>query len=185
MSIQIKFYAFERISSVMSREFGSIKKGDEEDYSFFLMPMETNLLKANRIHRINNGRRAIEAIRVCLFIIDGYMNQKEYDLDEYITKENEAYINALLMSFDPFTNEEIKTKLEEENFDFNNTADLRNLFSVPVMCLVRIEKSIELWTKENGVSGYFDFIEGQIGGAIKHDDVEMNFNICLPAEEDE
>jgi len=171
----VKYHAFERIPSQMARIFGTIPKGREDDYNMILFPMESNLVKMNRIHGINNGRRAMEAILACLFIVDGYLNKKEYDLSNFISAENEAYINGLLMSFDPFTNEEIKSALESD-YDLSSPKDLADYFCVPVRCLLRIAKSIDLWTKEFGVNGYFDFLEGQLGATIERND-KMDFTI--------
>lgn len=50
-------------------------------------------------------------------------------------------------------------------------------------CLLRIEKSIELWTKELGVNGYFKFIEDQIGHLIEKDE-KMDYTIMLKGEDD-
>ena len=175
MKKKINLYAFEKISHNMAKRFGTIRKGEEENYSMLLFPMEGNLLKVNRIHRINNGRRALEAIRVCLLMVDGYLNQIDYDLDEYITANNRIYLDALLMSFDPFTNDKVKI-LVEQQFQIDSAAGLEEYFKLPVMCLIRIEKSIETWTKELGVNGYFDFLESQIGKTVPDDD-EMNFTV--------
>jgi len=32
-----------------------------------------------------------------------------------------------------------------------------------IKCLLRIEKSIDLWTKELGINGYFTFLENTFG----------------------
>ena len=72
------YSAFERISINMSREFGTIKKGKEEDFAFAMFPIESNLLKVNRRLKTNNGRFAIEAIKICLFKIYGYIIRTEY-----------------------------------------------------------------------------------------------------------
>lgn len=162
----------------MAKEFGTIKKGNEEEYSFILFTIEANLLKINRIFKINNGRRAIEAIHACLFIINGYLNQKEYELSEYVTKDNEPYVKGLLASFDPFTNEQILGVAVQES-DLKSPEYLREFFSVPIKCLLRIEDSVALWTKLSGVNGYFNFLENQLGQSVQHDD-KMNFTIAMP-----
>ncbi len=181
MKKSVNYSAFERISSNMAREFGTIRKGEEEAYNQLLLPMESNLLKKNRNSQINNGRRAIEAIHICLFTVHGYLTETEYDLSDYITNENIAYTEGLLMSFDPFTNEELRHVLETER-DLNSITYLQKYFAIPIMCLLRIEKSIELWTKEYGISGYFDFIEEHIGRKLVHDD-KMDFTIVLQEQQ--
>lgn len=44
----MQLYQFEKIYSQMEKEFGKIRKGDEETYSMLLLPMESNALKIHR-----------------------------------------------------------------------------------------------------------------------------------------
>ena len=101
------YSVFERISSNMAREFGTIKKGKEEQYSMLLLPIESNIIRANRKNGVNNGRRAMEAIKISLFTINGYLNGWEYDFGKYLTAKNKDYVDAILHAVDPFTNEEL------------------------------------------------------------------------------
>lgn len=176
------YYKLERISSRMAKEFGTIPKSDEEEYSFLLYPMEGNLLKLHRKDSLGNGRHAIDAIHMCLLKIDGYINGIEYDYDRFITDENRAFLEGLLASFDPFTNQEIFT-IANKTYDLNSSDDLKKYFETPVKCLLRIEKSIELWTKELGVNGYFKFIEEQMGHLVEKDD-KMNYTLMLKSMDD-
>jgi len=169
MKKQVNTYQFGKISSHMARNFGVIEKYLEGDYANILLPIESNLIRVNRKSGINNGRYAIEAIHICLFIIDGYINQIEYDLDPFISSKNEPYLSVLLMTFDPFTNEVIRHTAESD-CDISSKEGLHNFFEAPVKCLLRIKKSIELWTKEYGNAGYFEFMERQIGTAITDND---------------
>ena len=41
----MQLYQFEKIYSQMEREFGKIRKGEEETYAMLLLPMEGNVLK--------------------------------------------------------------------------------------------------------------------------------------------
>ncbi|MDR1531128.1 MAG: hypothetical protein LBS62_02920 [Clostridiales bacterium] len=166
MKTAVNNYKFESIGSKLSKSFGSIKKGNESDFIDCLMPMEYNLLKANRHCGVNNGRRVIEALRVCMLITDGRFNQLEYDLDKYITKDNSGYIQALLLTYDPFTNKKIH-KIFMRKYDINSIDDLKAFYTVPIKCLVRLEKSVDFWTAERGPEGYFNFLEAQTGKAVK------------------
>ncbi|WP_051534212.1 hypothetical protein [Desulfitibacter alkalitolerans] len=182
MKKHVDYYKLERISSRMAKEFGTIPKGDEEEYSFLLYPMEGNLLKLHRKDSLRNGRHAIDAIHMCLLKIDGYINGIEYDYDRFVTDENKAFLEGLLASFDPFTNQEIFT-IANKTYDLNTSGDLKKYFETPVKCLLRIEKSIELWTKEFGVNGYFKFIEEQMGHLVKKDE-KMNYALMLKSKDD-
>ena len=169
------FSAFERISSSMARTFGKVKKGKEEDFALELASIESNLLKTYRMNKIHNGRRASEAIKICLFIIDGYINGCEYDLSKYKTPENEPLVEAVLMAFDPFSNEAISEALGNE-YDWHSLEVLREYFTHPIQCLLRIEESIELWTKRNGPDGYFNFTEEFMGHMVP-DNEKMDFAV--------
>ena len=174
---QVNSYKFQKKPSEMGKRFGTIQIGDEERYNFLLFPMESNLLKINRIKQINNGRRVIEAVCVCLFVIDGYLNKIEYDLDEYLTNDVELFAAGLLMAFDPFVNENIETILtSHEMVDKNTVESLSKFFRIPIKCLIRINQSIELWTKELGVNGYFNFLEKTMGKLVQRDE-KMEFAI--------
>lgn len=183
MNETITQYKFERISSQMTKKFGTIKKGHEDDYAFMLMPLEMNLIKANRIHKINNGRRVIEAIHVCLLMIDDYISQSECNpefvsrLSSFVSKENEPYIKALLSGYDPFYNKEI-LPIAQAEYQLDVYEDLLEFLNVPVKCLLRIESSVAMWTKDFGITGYFDFLEGYLGKALKNDD-KMDFTVAL------
>ena len=131
----------------MVQRFGSIKKGEEDSHFPLMFPMESNLLKLHREDEKRDSRRAIEAIHICLLTIDGYLTDTEYDLEPFISEENQALAEGLLMSFDPFSNEEIRT----------------------VKCLLRIERSIEMWLKARGTDGYFQYIEDLMGDTVKTD----------------
>lgn len=175
MKKQLNYYKFEKISTTMAKEFGTIKRGSEGEHEFMLFAMEGNLLKLHRQNEKRNGRRAIEAIHTCLLMVDGYLNDFEYDISEYFTDENKDFVKGLLMSFDPFTNREIMPVVEQI-YDLQSPEDLRLYFEEPVMCLLRIEKSIETWMKEMGANGYFLFLEGQIGQAVAKD-LEMKYSV--------
>ena len=54
------YVAFERISPLMAREFGTIRRGREEEYTPVLLPIECNLLKTSRKTNNRNGRRAFD-----------------------------------------------------------------------------------------------------------------------------
>lgn len=175
MKTRLNRYKFDKISSKMAQDFGTIHKGEEDSYAMVLFPMESNMLKLHRQNEAWNGRRAIEAIHICLLTIDGYLKGEEYDFGSFLSEDNKEFVNGLLMSFDPFTNDEIRSVVEED-YHLDSEEDLQRYFQVPVMCLLRIEKSIELWTKEMGANGYFIFLENNMGSMVPQD-TEMDYSV--------
>ena len=171
------YSVFERITTNMVKTFGKVEKGNEGDFALELASIEGNLLKMRRANKANNGRRALEAIKICLFIIDGYINGWEYDLSKYRTPDNESLVEAILMAFDPFTNGEIQEALNN-TYDWHSLEDLRDYFTSPIQCLLRVEESVQLWTKRDGADGYFNFIEEFMGNMVPYDE-QMNFTAKL------
>ena len=52
----MQLYQFERIYSQMEKEFGKIRKGEEDVYSMLLLPLEGNVLKIHREYPLSNSR---------------------------------------------------------------------------------------------------------------------------------
>lgn len=181
MQKRINRYNFDKISSRMMQKFGNIKKGEEDTHAFQMFPMESNMLKLHREDNKRDSRRAIEAIHITLLTIEGYLTDTEYDFGSFLTEENEALAKGLLMSFDPFTNAEVKEVLESE-YELDSKESLETYFQEPVRCLLRIEKSIEFWMRSRGNNGYFDYIEDLMGDTIKNDE-KMDFGIIEKEEE--
>ena len=159
----------------MEREFGKIRKGEEETYAMLLLPMEGNVLKIHREFPESNSRRLREAIALALFDIKGNYSREKYDTDNLRNKENERLEKALLMAFDPYTNNEIMELLKEQfQMDILSQEQVKEYYKFPVMCLLRIKESIDTWEKRSGSDGYFDFIEGYMGKEIKGNDMNSS-----------
>ena len=175
MKQKVNHYKIGKISCDLAKEFGRIKKGEEEFYCDLLQCMEVNMLKINRENLKCNSVRAQEAIHICFMYIDGYIKEIEYDLGNYINEENKMLSEALLMSFDPFTNNDLN-KVVKNSYDLGNKEEKRKYFEIPIKCLLRIETSIETWIKDMGTDGYFNFLKDQIGDyIIKNDKMEYTF----------
>lgn len=174
-------YQFEKIYSQMQKEFGRIKPRQEDDHSFMLMPLETNALKINRKYPSSNSRRLKEATALVLFDIKERCTGEKYDLSSFRNEDNQRLEQALLMAFDPFTNEEVMASLKSTaSIDLENTDDLHNFYQEPVICILRIKESIDTWEKNLGANGYFEFIEKFMGNKITDD--KMNFSFAVPGE---
>ena len=50
MEVKVSQYQFNRIGSQMEREYGKIRKGEEDAHMMLLFPMEGNMLKVHRAH---------------------------------------------------------------------------------------------------------------------------------------
>ena len=85
----MQLYQFEKIYSQMEREFGKIRKGEEETYAMLLLPMEGNVLKIHREFPGANSRRLREAIALALFDVKVNYSGEEYDTGKFRNRENE------------------------------------------------------------------------------------------------
>ena len=114
MEVKVNQSQFDRISIQMEREFGKIKRGDEDEHAMMLFPMETNMLKVHRAYPESNSRRAIEAVVITLFEIQSYLSDNEYDLERFQSAENERLVQERLMAFDPVTNRDIREAIQKD-----------------------------------------------------------------------
>ncbi|MDC7288173.1 hypothetical protein NXH76_10185 [Blautia schinkii] len=172
----MQLYQFEKIYSQMEKEFGRIRKGEEDLYAMLLLPLEGNALRVHRKYPDSNSRRLREAIALVLFDIKSRYSGESIDVEKFRNADNERLEKALLMAFDPFTNDEIMEILSPEIQEAENDKEaLYQYYKLPIMCLLRIKDSIDLWEKNSGANGYFDFIEGYMGAEIQGD--EMKFSV--------
>lgn len=172
----MQLYQFEKIYSQMEKEFGRIRKGEEDLYAMLLLPLEGNALRVHRKYPDSNSRRLREAIALVLFDIKSRYSGENIDVEKFRNADNERLEKALLMAFDPFTNDEIMEILSPEIQEAENDKEaLYQYYKLPIMCLLRIKDSIDLWEKNSGANGYFDFIEGYMGAEIQGD--EMKFSV--------
>lgn len=170
----MQLYQFERVYSQMEKEFGRIRKGEEDAYIAFLLPLEGNVLKIHREFPLSNSRRLREAIALVLFDIKGMCTGELAETENFRNEDNERLEKALLMAFDPYTNEEVRELLLQQSKTGELSQDiLKSYYKLPVMCLLRIKDSIDKWERQSGADGYFDFMEGYMGSHIKG--TEMNF----------
>ena len=170
-------YQFDKIFSQMEKEFGKIKTGKEDEHTMLFFPMESNVLKIHRKNPASNSRRLREAIALVLFDIKFRYTGVEETLEKFRSEDNRKLEQALLMAFDPFTNEEIYAVIKDDmKMDLGNLSMLHDYYAEPVICLLRIKESIDTWEKQMGANGYFDFIENHMGYQVTGDN--MNFSIC-------
>lgn len=170
---------FVRIYTQMARNFGTIRKGGEETYAPLLFPMETNALKVHRQFPESNSRRLSEAIALVLYDIQERCGGRAVDVSKFRNEANERLEQALLMAFDPYANEEVMEALGQAFKGGEPTpAELRDYYKIPVMCLLRIKDSIDVWEKRQGSNGYFNYLESQIGRVVRGTD--MKFTAILP-----
>lgn len=179
MAINVNQYQFNRICSQMGKDFGVIRKGEEENHTMMFFPMEGNLLKIYRANPSSNSRRLSEAIPLALFQIKSYLTGEEFDLSSFKSVDNERLVHAMLMTFDPFTNEEIKEMIEHEKIiDLTDQNQLKDFYQEPIMCMLRIRESVDTWEKQRGMDGYFSFMEEYMGNLIPQEE-ELKYTICL------
>ncbi len=165
-------YQFEKIYSEMEKGYRKIRKGEEESHAMMLFTMEGNVLKVHRAYPKSNSRRLREAIGLVLFDIKGRVTGESIDTGRFRDEDNGRLEKALLMSFDPFTNEEVRDVLGQMDAE-----QLNKYYKEPVMCLLRIKDSVDTWEKRGGSDGYFDFIERYMGTQINDD--KMNFSVMV------
>lgn len=176
MAVKINQYKFGKICGEMGQKFGRIQKGEEQGYEPILFPMESNVLKVHRNHPSSSGRRMSEAVSLVLFQVKQYLTGEEYDLSTFESEDNKRLVQALLMAFDPFTNEDIRDLLGK-SYDLEDKEVLTEYYKNPILCLIRLKESVDFWENEGGLNGYFAFIESTFGATVPNDE-EFDYTIC-------
>lgn len=166
-------YQFEKVYKTMKKEFGNIRKGEEDPYYALMYAMEGNALKVQRKNPKSNSYRMKEAITLVLWDIWNQLSDEITEVDEFRNEDNSKLEYALLMAFDPYTNQDIQDYIDQEIKDF----DLRKHYTCPVRALLRIRESIDIWEKRMGSDGYFKMYERDFGKLFSKDDEEMKFAI--------
>lgn len=171
----MQLYQFERIYSQMEKEFGKVRKGEEEQYAVLLFPLEGNALKIHRQYPRSDSRRLREAIALVLFDVKERCTGQKFDTAKFRNEDNERLEKALLMAFDPYTNEMLKGVFVLENKTDEFSQDmLKEYYKLPIKCLLRIKDSIDTWEKRSGSNGYFDFLEGSMGSLVQGTDMKFS-----------
>lgn len=175
----MQFYQFERIFSQMEKEFGKVRRGEENNYDMLFFPLESNVLKVHRAFPFSNSRRLREAIALTLFDLKERYTGEKQDTENFRNEDNERLEKALLMAFDPYTNPEAMEALGQQGKMAEVPLEkLKSYYKIPIMCLLRIKESVDTWEKQGGADGYFDFTEDFLGSHIKGD--KMEFTVMNP-----
>ena len=178
--MKVNQYQFDNICRQMEKEFGKVRKGEENQYLYFLFPIESNLMKTHRRFPASNSRRLLEAIPLALFCLKRNMSGEDYELDRFWSEDNERLVHAILMAVDPLTNEELAAVFQENGVkDLNDREMLKDIYTIAIMCILRIKESVELFVQQLGSNGYFDFLESTIGMELPQND-EYDFSVMLP-----
>lgn len=152
-------YDMKRILSRTEKEFGKIERGTEEDYNPQLDYIEHAIYDVYFKLQITDYELQ-EAIPVIIYDLKTYIDNREYDYEDITDKKVIKIAKELEKLFNPFINSEIKiNKLAKE--------DLKGLFTLPIICLVRIYDSITFWRERYGKNGYFKMLEEMVL-PIKH-----------------
>jgi len=164
----------------MEKEFGKVKKGEEDQYVTFLYTIESNLLITHQRYPASNSRRLLEAIPLALFQLKSNMTGEVYELDRFWSEDNDRLVHALLMAFDPLTNETIASAFRVNGIVVLDDPDmLKSVYAVSIMCILRIKESVEFFVQELGSDGYFDFLEENMKMDIDQEE-ELHFTVMLP-----
>ncbi len=152
-------YDMKRVLTRVEKEFGKIEKGTEDLYNPQLDYIEHAIYDVYNKIPINDYELQ-EIIPVVIYDLKGYIDNKVYDYSEIVDKKLIDFAKELENLFNPFINDEIKINEKAKE-------NLKDLFTLPIICLCRIYDSIEFWRNKYGKDGYFRMLEEMVL-PIKH-----------------
>jgi hypothetical protein len=183
LKITLNAYKLSKMGDNLKKQLGvAVPKEFSPIYPNMQYPMDCNILKANKKHQINDSRPLAEAFDICFAIIDGYINQCEYDLEPFYTPKNRPFVEAILQTIDPFTNQNLKDAIEHYGGDLNSNEYVKKFFKHPVVSMLLTKKSVRTWIEMSGRNGYIEYMSG----VAKQKDVdrkEWTFAVIPPEME--
>ena len=156
-------YDMKRILSRVEKEFGKImvmmieefiERGTEENYNPQLNYIEHAIYDLQLVIPISDYELQ-EIIPAVIYDLKGYIDNKIYDYSDILDERLIRFAKELEYLFNPFINEEIKINELAKN-------DLKGLFNLPIICLHRINDSIDFWRNMYGKNGYFRMLEEMV-----------------------
>lgn len=176
-------HQFDKVYSQMAEDFGTLDTYGDEAYVPIMFSIEGNALKVHRMYPQSNSRRLRDAIGLALFDVKERYTGVHAETKRFRNKDNERLEQAILMAFDPFTNDEVADAMQ----GYYGTSDLapealKAYYAMPIRCLLKLKESIDLWEKRLGSDGYFDFIEDYMGDKVTGE--EMNYSVAVPLDAD-
>lgn len=147
-------YDLKRVISYVSKEYGKIERGTEEDYNPQLDYIEHKIYEVYENINITDYELQT-AIAITIYDLKGYVDNKNYDYNDIVEEKVIKYAKELQTLFNPFINKEIIITKEAEK-------NLKDLFTLPIICLARIYTSIDFWRKYYGKDGYFKMLKEMV-----------------------
>lgn len=152
--IRLKGYDMKGVISRAKKDFGSIARGTEGFYNPQLDYFEQNIYIIFCDIPISDNELK-EVIEMIIYDLKGIIENKIYDYNELIEAKQIKFSEKLQLIFNPFLNNNIKV-------NDDGLKDLKGLFTLPIMCLLRIYDSIDFWNKRYGKNGYYKMLEEMV-----------------------
>lgn len=158
--MNVERYQFDRIISKTKQMISPIRHGEENEHYFYTLAiLEIKLFDLHKRYGLN-GRQAQDIIKIILFDIKGSVEDENYDCSKYKGDNYSDCLFEIEQLFMPDKNPKLCRALKK-SVVFDD-----DYYEFPRKHLIRIYESIEQWTKEGGINGYFDFICPYIGTEI-------------------
>lgn len=151
-------YDMKRVIARAKKEFGIIVRGTEEDYN----PQLDNL---EHIIYFNYNKNSISEyelkmiIETIIYDLKSIIDNIKYDYSDIRDKKLIKFSKAIQKYFNLKLNKDIKLTVEANN-------NLKEVFTFPIKCLLRIYDSIDFWHNKYGTNGYFKMLEEYVSPVL-------------------
>ena len=102
-----------------------------------------------------SDRELQQVIEMVIYDVKSIVENKLYDYTDIRSDKLILFSKRLELLFNPYINSEIIIK------DLDNI-DKKDLFTLPIKCLLRIYDSIDFWHNTYGINGYYRMIEEMV-----------------------
>ena len=147
----LKEYDMKRVISRAKKEFGIIIRGHEEEYNPQLNNLEHVIYKTYKKITISD-RELQQCIEMIIYDLKSIIDNIDYNYKDIRDKKLIDFSKELEKYFNPLINKDIK--IDEDSYK-----DIKEIFILPIKCLLRIYDSIDFWNKRYGNNGYYKMLK--------------------------
>ncbi len=153
-TVKLKEYDLKRVIARARKEYGYINRGDEDLYYPQLGYMEHKIYDVYEEIQITDRKLQL-ALIISIYDLKSIVDDKEYDYIDIVDDKVIKYAKKLQMLFNPYLNKDIY-------INKSMCKSNKDLFILPIKCMLRIYDSIDFWRERYGVGGYFKMLEEMV-----------------------
>lgn len=123
-----------------------------------MLAIENNVYVLSKRYQVN-GREILKILEIAIAMLYASYHHEEYNYEDIASEDIIYLAHIIAHNLNGYVNEELKEQfLQENHVDMNDPSIRKRMFSMSIICLVRVKESVEFWMKKWGSEGYITYI---------------------------